>query len=143
MDLWLKYGAGAQYNIFLFRLYYVYYALFNITGVLCQLPSTKDICPGHDVTFICNTTQIGVIWSVTPAVGDVSSCTVVRGITPNDTCGPMGVFTAAFSGDDMTPTLSAQSVTDVLNGTRVECLDVEDVDEEICIVGQRIITWNG
>ena len=49
----------------------------------------------------------------------------------------MDVFTAAFSGDDMTPTLSTQSVTDVLNGTRVECLDVDDdVDEKICIVGQ-------
>ena len=110
--------------------------------MLCQLPSTKDICPGDGVTFMCNTTQTAVVWGVTSAVGDISACTVVRGITLTDTCGPMNVFTAALSGGDMTSTLSAQSVTDVLNGTRVECLD-GDVDEEICIVDQRIITWNG
>ena len=129
-------GLNAQLapQIFLFHLYYLL-----TTGVLCQLPSTKDICPGDDVTFSCNTTQIAVTWLVTPAVGNVSSCTVVRDTTPTATCGPMDVFTAAFSGGDMTSTLSAQSVTDDLNGTRVECLDVGDVDEEICIIGQRII----
>ena len=110
------------------------------TGVLCQLPSTKDICPGDDVTFICNTTQIGIIWRVTPAVGNVSTCVVIHDTTPTDICGPMDVFTAALSEDDMTSTLSAQSVTDDLNGTMVECLD-GDVDEEICIVGQRIIAY--
>ena len=128
-----------------FYLYFVnlvYQSTMPFTGVLCQLPSTKDICPGDDVTFVCNTTQIAVVWRVTSAVGNVSTCTVVHGTTPTDTCGPMDVFTATVSGDAMTSTLSAQSVTDVFNGTRVECLD-GDVDEEICIVGQRIITWNG
>ena len=48
----------------------------------------------------------------------------------------MDVFTATISGG----TLSAQSVNDVLNGTRVECLDGH-VDEEICIIGQRIIVY--
>ena len=106
--------------------------------MLCQLPSTEDICPGDDVTFMCNTSPNAVTWRVTPAVGNVSLCTVVRDTTPTATCGPMDVFTAAISG----ATLSAQSVTDDLNGTRVECLD-GDADEEICIVGQRVITWNG
>ena len=112
------------------------------TGVLCQLPSNKDVCPGDDVTFICSTTLNAVTWRVTPAVGDVSLCTIIRGTTSTDTCGPMDVFTAAFGGDGMTSTLGTQSMTEVLNGTRVECVD-GDVDEEICIVGQRIITWNG
>ena len=106
--------------------------------MLCQLPSTKDICPGDGVTFVCNTTQIAVVWRVTSAVGNVSTCVVIRDTIPTDTCGPMDVFTAAVSEDDMTSTLSAQSVTDVLNGTIVECIDDGDVDEEICIVGQRI-----
>ena len=67
-------------------------------------------------------------------------CTVFHDIpSVTDRCGPMDVFTAIVRGDDMTSTLSAQSVTDDLNGTRVECVDV-DVDEEICIVGKRIIT---
>ena len=111
------------------------------TGVLCQFSSTEDICPGHDVIFTCETTINTVVWRVTPAVGDFSSCVVFHDEpNVNDTCGPMDVFTATVSGDDMTPTLSAQSVTDVLNGTRVEC-DVGDVDEEICIIGQRIIVY--
>ena len=113
----------------------------TFTGVLYQLPSIKDVCPGDDITFICNTTQIAVVWRVSHAVGNVSACIVIRDTIPTDTCGPMDVFTAVVNGGGMTSTLSAQSVTDALNGTRVECVD-GDVDE-ICIVGQRIITWNG
>ena len=107
--------------------------------MLCQLSSTEDICPGDDVIFTCETTINTVAWRVTPAVGSFSSCTVFHDVPIlTDTCGPMDVFTAAVSGDDMTSTLSAQSVTEVLNGTRVEC-SAGGVDEEICIVGQRII----
>ena len=142
MEFFLKYSRGRHTA----PLIYIYIMLTTMlcstfTGVLCQLPSTKDTCPGDDVTFICNTTLNAVIWLVTPAVGNVSVCTVIRDTIPTDTCGPMDVFTAVVSGDGMTSTLSAQSVTDALNGTRVEC-EVGDVDEEICIVGQRIITWN-
>ena len=110
------------------------------TGVLCQLSSTEDICPGHDVIFTCETTQNTIAWTITSGVGD-SFCTV-RHDRPNvnTTCGPMDIFTATASGDGMTSTLSAHSVTDVLNGTRVEC-SAGGVDEEICIVGQRIIVY--
>ena len=107
----------------------------KFTGVLCQLP---DICPGDDVTFTCETTINTIAWTITSDVGD-SFCTV-RHDRPNvnATCGPMDVFTAVVSGDGMTSNLSAKSVTDVLNGTKVEC-EAGGVDEEICIVGQRII----
>ena len=103
--------------------------------------STEDICPGHDVIFTCVSTVNTISWTITSDVGD-SFC-VVRHDRPNvnDTCGPMDVFTATVSRDGMTSTLSAQSVTDILNGTRLEC-EVGDVDEEICIVGQRIIVYN-
>ena len=111
------------------------------TGVLCQLSSTEDICPEHDVIFTCVSTINAVVWRVASAVGGFSLCVVFHD-TPsvNDTCGPMDVFTAVVSGDNMTSILSVQSVTDDLNGTRVECA-VGDVDEEICIVGQRIIVY--
>ena len=138
MDLLLKYNRGRHTAPLIhIHLYYVnYYMLCStFTAVLCQLPSTENVCPGDDVTFICNTTLNTAIWRVTPAVGNVSVCAVVRDTIPTDTCGLMNVFTAAFSGDGMTSTISAQSATDDLNGTRVECLD-GDVDEEICIVGQ-------
>ena len=38
---------------------------------------------------------------------------------------------------DLTPlyTLTVQSVDDVINGSRVECLNT-DVEEKICIIGQ-------
>ena len=99
------------------------------------LSSTEQICPGDDVMFTCETTINTVTWRVTPAVGDFSSCTVFHDVPSlTDTCGPMDVFAAAVSGDDMTSTLSAESLTDVLNGTRVEC-STGDIDEEICIVG--------
>ena len=133
LSVWLVcYG----FHVYLFASSNLYSTTF--TGVLCQLPSTKDICPGDDVTFTCETTINAVAWRVTPAVGDFSSCTVFHD-APSviERCGPMDVFTAAVSGDNMTSTLSAQSVTDDLNGTKVEC-SAGDVDEEICIVGQRI-----
>ena len=106
--------------------------------MLCQLSSTENICPGDDVVFTCVSTINAVAWRVTPAVGDSSSCTVFHD-APSviERCGPMDVFTASVSGDDMTSLLSAHSVTDVLNGTRVECA-VGGVDEDICIVGQYL-----
>ena len=107
--------------------------------MLCQLPSTKDICPGDNVTFTCVSTTINTVaWRVRTAVGGSSFCTVAHDEpSVNDTCGPMDEFTAVVNRDNVTSTLSAQSVTDVLNETRVDCA-VGDVDEEICIVGQRI-----
>ena len=110
--------------------------------MLCQLPSTKDICPGDDVIFICVSAINTVTWRVRPAGGDFSYCNVAHDEPSNTaTCGPMDGFTAVVSGDGMTSTLSAQSVTDVLNGTIVEC-DVGNIDEKICIVGQRITVYN-
>ena len=110
-----------------------------LAGVLCQLSSTEDICPGDNITFTCVSTINTVTWRVTPPVGSSSFCNLAHDEpSRNVMCGPMDVFTAAVSGDNMTSTLSTQSVTDDLNGTRVEC-DLGDVDEEICIVGQRII----
>ena len=128
--------------IYFMKLLFASSNLYSIifTGVLCQLPSPKYVCRGGDVTFICNIAQIAVTWLVTPAVGNVSTCTVIRDTTPTATCEPMDVFTAAVGGA-MTSILSAQSVTDVLNGTIVECLDGGDINEEICIIGQRIIVY--
>lgn len=110
--------------------------------MVCQLSSNEDICPGEGVIFTCVTTTNVVTWSITSAIGDFSFCNV-RHDRPSlsATCGPMDVLTAVVSGDDMTSTLSAQSVTDVLNGTRVDC-SAGGVEEEICIVGQRIIVYD-
>ena len=110
----------------------------NITGilVLCQSSSTDSgSCPGDDITFTCVASTIAIVWIVTPDGGDPTLCTVILGGSDvtTDMCGPMNRFTATVTGADST-TLTVQSVDDVINGTRVECVD-SDVDEEICVTG--------
>ena len=107
-----------------------------ITGmlVLCQSSSTESgSCPGDDITFTCVTSTTAIVWIVAPDGGDQTTCVVITDVTMTAMCGPMNRFTATVTGADST-TLTVQSVDDVINGTRVECVD-SDVDEQICITG--------
>ena len=110
----------------------------NVTGilVLCQSSSTDSgSCPGDDITFTCVASTTAIVWIVAPDGGNTTTCLVFpdgMGET-TDMCGPMNRFTATVTGADST-TLTVQSVDDVINGTRVECVD-SDVDEEICVTG--------
>ena len=99
--------------------------------MLCQSSTADSTCPGNDITFLCVTSDNDTFtWVVAPAEGDGTAC--VAGSIP--TCGPMNRFTVSVSEDGSSSTLSVQSVDDILNGTRVECVD-GDVDEEICVIG--------
>ena len=129
--------------------YYVY------AGVLCEPFSSfpAEICPGGHVTFTCVVLDSGGIgtttWRVTPN-GREQDC-VLRHSEPlaNEvsTCGPGRVFTASLtnkSGDKYTSILSVKSISDGLNGTRVECRDayVVDVDmENICIISKAFFKF--
>ena len=101
---------------------------------MCQSSSTDSgSCPGDDITFTCVASTTAVIWSVTPDGGEETICAVVPGDVTTAMCGPMNRFTATVTGADST-TLTVQSVDDVINGTRVECID-SDVDDQICVTG--------
>ena len=103
--------------------------------MFCQSSTADSICPGNDITFSCVSSESTFTWIVTSAEGDVTSCAELsdgRLLPPR--CGPMNRFNISVSEDGSSSTLSVQSVDDILNGTRVECADV-DVDEEICVIG--------
>ena len=95
------------------------------------------------MTFTCDTSTGVFNWAVTPDGGSSTSCVVLRepmiSIT-TPTCGPMDEFLVGASDDGSNSTLSAQSVDDSLNGTRIQCLD-GDVNQEICIIGWYISTY--
>ena len=88
------------------------------------------------MTFTCETSAGAFTWTVTPASGSSTTCVAVRDPVsiPDPTCGPMDEFSVSVSDDGSTSTLSAQSVDDSLNGTRILCID-SDVDQEICVRG--------
>ena len=109
-----------------------------------------EICPGDDVTFTCVVVDpiVGraTVWSVTPGGGE-PSCRVPHNDPDetSDTCGPGGVFTSSLtnrSGDSYISTLRVESISDGLNGTRVECEDALQMDvgmENICIISKAFI----
>ena len=81
-------------------------------------------------------------WNVTTPAGESSTlCIVFHNQPTTDTCGPNGEFISHLAdqnGDNYTSTLS---VSDDLNGTRVECSDQTlstIVSENICIIGESI-----
>ena len=104
--------------------------------MLCQTSSANGTCPGDDITFSCVTSDSIFVWRVTPDEGSTTTCLAFRDGIPGGTptCGPMDRFTVSVSGDGSSSTLSVQSVDDILNGTRVECVG-GDFDVEICVVG--------
>ena len=81
-------------------------------------------------------------WEVTHD-GEESACTV-RHNRPDimDTCGPGGVFTASLTGQtglNYTSSLKAEDVPLSLNGTTVECVDIDLQiigSTTICVVGR-------
>ena len=102
--------------------------------------SITNIHSGDDIKFICTATTDVITWHITsPSQSiDNSVCQVLRNspTIENSNCGPMDVFTAGFAEDSgFGSTLSAQSVSSVLNETRVECLD-RDVDQTIYVIGK-------
>ena len=116
--------------------------MFSFTGVLCQsFTAPTEICPGDDVTFTC-VVDPATFWVVTPG-GDDEVC-VYRSGNPDvtDTCGPDGRFTSSrtdMSQDINNSSLSVVSITNDLNGTLIECSDVNNelIDSySICIVGR-------
>ena len=123
-----------------------------LTGVLCQpfSSSPDEICPGDNVTFTCVVVDPDgnsfTTWIVTLDGGE-QDC-ILRHNRPNEvaTCGPGQLFTSSFtdqSGDNYTSTLRVESISDSLNGTRVECEDPSLMDvgmENICIIGKSFIT---
>ena len=140
----LMYGENAKTIAILYMYTVLLYCVITMnscanTGllVLCQSSSTDSgSCPGDDITFTCVTSIVPVIWSVFLSDRYGTSCTVFQdgAAETTDMCGPMDRFTATVTGPDST-TLTVQSVDDVINGSRVECLNT-DVEEEICIIGQ-------
>ena len=95
---------------------------------------------GEDITFTCTTTSNAITWRITSPSQSIDNpvCQVLRNspTIENRNCGPMDVFTAGFAEDSgFGSTLSAQSVSSILNETRVECLD-RDVDHTIYVIGK-------
>ena len=88
------------------------------------------------MTFTCETSTSVFAWEVTPDGGSSTTCVALRNppSIPNPTCGPMDEFSVSVSDDESTSTLSAQSVDDSLNGSRIECRD-GDVNQSICVRG--------
>ena len=117
----------------------------SFTGVLCQsfTAPTGEICPGDDVTFTC-VVDLATFWRVTSTPrGDDDEC-VYRSGSPDitDACGPDDRFTSSrtdMSQDINNSSLSVVSITNDLNGTLIECSDVnsELIDlYSICIIGR-------
>ena len=114
----------------------------SFTGVLCQLfsPPTGEICLGEDVTFTC-VADILTHWNVTLG-GDESQCLYSSSGRQPEMCGPGERFTSSqtdVNGDINNSSLSVDSITVDLNGTLVECRDVNNdlIDSDnICIVGK-------
>ena len=104
-------------------------------GIFSQ--SATNVCPGDGVTFTCETSTSVFNWAVTPANGSSTTCLAIREPIISvsvPTCGPMDEFSVSVSDDGSTSTLSAQSVDDSLNGTRIQCLD-GNVDQKVCVIG--------
>ena len=114
---------------------------FANTALLYQTESdfyAANLCPGDDVTFTCSTSStLTFTWLVTDGDGARTTCTAsTDGQLTVPTCGPMDIFSVNVSGDGSTSTLSAQSVDDTVNGTRVLCGD-EDANETVCIACEK------
>ena len=125
--------------------------LFMFTGVLCQSfsPPTEDICLGDSITYtytcvvVNSDVRFSTTWRLTPD-GGVPPCDVRHNLPEIQTCGPGRVFTSSLTGQSgdstsFTTTLSVESISENLNGTRVQCLDagLETVgSKDICIVGE-------
>ena len=126
------------------------------TGVQCQSfsPPTEDICLGDNITYTYTCVVVNsvaasfTVWRLTPG-GEEPRCNVVHN-DPDDTqtCGPGRVFTSSLTGQTsgdhttFTSTLSVESISESLNGTRVECLDADAStvgSNDICIVGKSYI----
>ena len=112
------------------------------SGVLHQVAASSiaNIHSGDNITFTCTATTDAITWHITSPSQSVDNplCQVLRNspTIENRNCGPMDVFTAGFAeGSGFGSTLSAHSVSSILNETRVECLD-RDVDQTIYVIGK-------
>ena len=81
------------------------------------------------------------LWTVTPG-GDDGRCVYTSSDPESEMCGPDNRFTSSqtdVNGDIDNSSLSVDSITVDLNGTLVECADVDGnlIDSyDICIVGK-------
>lgn len=105
-------------------------------------PPPPAICPGDDATFTCAPNDtLAIIWSVSPGGAD-DRCEYLVFNRQETTCGPDGRFTSFQTerrGSIYNTSLRADSVTEDLNNTVVQCSADRDVigSSSICIVGEH------
>ena len=112
------------------------------SGVLHQVAASSiaNIHSGDDLTFTCKPSANSTIWRTTLPSQSINNsvCVAIRNSFTNEhkKCGPMDKFTVGSVEDgDFYSTLSAKSVSSILNETRADCTQ-GDVNQTIHVIGK-------